>query len=173
VTRGPRILILLGATTAALGVFSVPVAAQVEAGIRVGAVAPVVSVDDLDGKPVNLGQWIGKKPVLLEFWATWCPNCEELLPRVKEAWKVYGEQVQFIGVNVTVNQKPDRVRKYVADHEIPFLVLFDDRAASIRAYQAPSTAYFVITDASGKVFYTGLGVDQQFEAALKSVTASQ
>ena len=171
-TRGRRNLVLAAAAAAGLAVFGSPAAAQVEAGIRVGAAAPVVSVDDLDGKPVDLGQWIGKKPVLLEFWATWCPNCEELLPRVKEAWKVYGEQVQFIGVNVTVNQKPDRVRRYIAEHEIPFLVLFDDRATSIRAYQAPATAYFVITDASGKVFYTGLGVDQQFEAALKAVTAS-
>ena len=94
-------------------------------------------------------------------------------PGSRTAWKTYGEQVQFIGVNVTVNQKPDRVRRYIAEHEIPFLVLFDDKATSIRAYQAPSTAYFVITDASGKVFYTGLGVDQQFEAALKAVTASR
>ncbi|MFI5208988.1 MAG: TlpA family protein disulfide reductase [Gemmatimonadales bacterium] len=164
---------MLVATAVAVAAGAAPSAAQVEAGIRVGAAAPVVSVDDLDGKPVDLGQWIGKKPVLLEFWATWCPNCEELLPRVKDAWKTYGEQVQFIGVNVTVNQKPDRVRRYIAEHEIPFLVLFDDKATSIRAYQAPSTAYFVITDASGKVFYTGLGVDQQFEAALKAVTASR
>ena len=147
--------------------------AQVEAGISVGAPAPVVTVNDLDGKPVNLGQWIGKKPVLLEFWATWCPNCEELLPRLKQAWKTYGAQVEFIGVNVTVNQKPDRVRRYIAEHEIPFLVLFDDQATSIRAYQAPSTAYFVIADASGKVVYTGLGVDQQFEAALQALSPSK
>jgi thiol-disulfide isomerase/thioredoxin len=164
---------VLGLTGFALITCGSGAQAQVEAGIRVGAVAPVVTVDDLDGKPVDLGQWIGRKPVLLEFWATWCPNCEELLPRLKQAWKTYGQQVQFIGVNVTVNQKPDRVRRYMAEHDIPFLVLFDDRAASIKAYQAPATAYFVITDASGKVFYTGLGVDQQFEAALQAVTASK
>jgi peroxiredoxin len=164
---------MLGIAALALITVGRSAAAQVEAGIRVGAVAPVVTVDDLDGTPVDLGQWIGKRPVLLEFWATWCPNCEELLPRLKEAWKTYGQQVQFIGVNVTVNQKPDRVRRYIDEHEIPFLVLFDDRATSIKAYQAPATSYFVIVDASGKVSYTGLGVDQQFEAALKAVTSSR
>jgi peroxiredoxin len=164
---------MLGIAGLALATVGRPAAAQVEAGIRVGAVAPVVTVDDLDGKPVDLGQWIGKQPVLLEFWATWCPNCEELLPRLKEAWKTYGQQVQFIGVNVTVNQKPDRVRRYMAEHDIPFLVLFDDRATSIKAYQAPATSYFVIVDAAGKVSYTGLGVDQQFEAALQAVTSSK
>lgn len=170
-TRGCCRRTLLATIGLVAWVAGAPLSAQVEAGIRVGAPAPVVSVDDLDGKPVDLGQWIGKKPVLLEFWATWCPNCEELLPRVKAAWKTYGGQVEFIGVNVTVNQKPDRVRRYVQEHEIPFLVLFDDKATSIKAYQAPSTAYFVITDASGKVYYTGLGVDQEFEAALKAVTS--
>ena len=78
------------------------VQAQDESGIAVGAKAPVVTVNDLDGKPVDLGQWIGKKPVLIEFWATWCTNCEALLPRFKEAHGKYGAQVEFLGVNVTV-----------------------------------------------------------------------
>jgi thiol-disulfide isomerase/thioredoxin len=59
-----------------------PLAAQ-EAGIAVGSKAPVVTVDDLDGEPVDLGRYIGRKPVLLEFWATWCEVCEALMPRVR------------------------------------------------------------------------------------------
>ena len=75
--------------------------------------APVVTVHDLDGKPVDLGQYIGKKPVFLEFWATWCELCEELLPRVRAAKAAYGDRVEFLGVNVTVNQSRDRVRRYL------------------------------------------------------------
>ena len=52
---------------------------------RLGTRAPAVVVQDLDGKPVDLGQYIGKKPVLLEFWATWCEICEALLPTVRAA----------------------------------------------------------------------------------------
>ena len=44
--------------------------ATAEGGIAVGDKAPIVSVQDLDGHAVDLGQWIGKKPVFLEFWAT-------------------------------------------------------------------------------------------------------
>mgnify|MGYP001166119808 CR=1 FL=1 len=144
--------------------------AQGETGIAVGAKAPVVMVNDLDGKPVDLGQWIGKKPVLIEFWATWCSNCEELLPRFKEAHSKFGGRVEFLGVNVTVNQTPERVRRYSGEHGLPFRVLYDDKGTSTRAYMAPATSYVVIIDAAGRVVYTGVGTEQQFEAALKRVS---
>jgi thiol-disulfide isomerase/thioredoxin len=146
--------------------------AQTDAGIRVGSPAPVVSVDDLDGKPVSLGQWIGKKPVVLEFWATWCENCEALLPRFQAAHKEVGDRVEFIGVNVTVNQTPERVRRYAQQHDVPFRILYDDKGASTRAYQAPATSYVVIVDAAGKVVYTGVGPDQSFEPTLRRVAGA-
>jgi len=161
---GPAGLLALWLTTPA-------VHAQ-DAGIRVGSAAPVLSVNDLDGNPVNLGQWIGKKPVVLEFWATWCENCEALLPRFQAARKLVGDRAEFIGINVTVNQTPARVRRYLEQHQIPFRVLYDDQGASTRAYQAPATSYVVIVDAAGKVVYTGVGADQQFEPALKRATGA-
>ena len=146
-----------------------PAAGQDESGIAVGTKAPVVVVNDLDGKPVDLSQWIGKQPVLIEFWATWCSNCEELLPRLREARTAVGDRVEFLAVNVTVNQTPERVRRYLQDHDVPFRILYDDKATSTRAFQAPATSYVVIVDAAGKVAYTGVGGDQQFEPALRRV----
>jgi thiol-disulfide isomerase/thioredoxin len=150
-----------------------PASAQGDAGISVGARAPAVVVNDLDGKPVDLGQWIGRKPVLLEFWATWCSNCEELLPRFREARKLVGDRVEFVAVNVTVNQTPERVRRYLAEHQLPFRVLYDDKGTSTRAYLAPATSYVVIVDRAGRVAYTGIGPDQQFEPTLRRVAGVQ
>lgn len=146
-----------------------PLAAQGESGIKVGSAAPVLSVNDLDGKAVNLGQWIGKKPVVMEFWATWCENCEALLPRFLASHKLTGDKVEYLWINVTVNQKPERVRRYVEQHQLPFRVLYDDQGASTRAYQAPATSYVVIVDQAGKVVYTGVGADQEFEPTLKRI----
>jgi thiol-disulfide isomerase/thioredoxin len=139
-------------------------------GIAVGARAPAVVVHDLDGKPVDLGQYIGKKPVFLEFWATWCTNCEELLPSVKAAQASYGAKVEFIGVNVTVNQTPERVRRYLETHKPPYRTLYDDQGTSTRAYQVPATSYVVIVDRAGKIAYTGIGGTQEFGGALRRVT---
>jgi thiol-disulfide isomerase/thioredoxin len=145
--------------------------ATAQEGIALGAKAPVVRVNDLDGKAVDLGAYIGKKPVVLEFWATWCTLCEELLPRLKAAHAAFGDRVEFLGINVTVNQSPARVRRYLESHQPPYRTLYDDRGTSIRAYQVPSTSYIVIVDREGKVAYTGTGGEQNLEPVLKQVTS--
>ncbi|HEU4587799.1 MAG TPA: TlpA disulfide reductase family protein [Gemmatimonadales bacterium] len=145
--------------------------ASAQQGIAVGAKAPVVAVNDLDGKPVDLGTYIGKKPVLLEFWATWCTLCEEMLPRIKAAHAAYGDRVEFVGINVTVNQTPARVRRYLESHQPPYRTLYDDRGTSIRAYQVPTTSYIVVVDRAGTVAYTGTGGEQDLEPVLKQVTS--
>jgi thiol-disulfide isomerase/thioredoxin len=150
--------------------FGRPAAAQ-EEGIAVGSPAPRVTVHDLDGKPVDLGRYLGKKPVLLEWWATWCEQCELLLPRLTSARAEVGDAVEFIGVNVAVNQSPERVRRYLTEHAPPFLALYDDQGTSTRAYRAPSTSYVVIVDRAGTIVYTGVGGEQAFTEALRRVAA--
>jgi len=147
-----------------------PLAAQ-DAGIAVGSRAPAVTVEDLEGTPVDLGRYIGRKPVLLEFWATWCEVCEALMPRVRAAQQKFGGQVATSSVNVTVNQTPDKVRRWVAEHHPPYRTLYDSKGTSTRAYEAPTTSYVVIVDRAGKVAYTGTGSDQDLEGALRAVTA--
>ena len=72
-------------------------------------------------------------------------------------------------MNVTVNQSPERVRKYLQTHQPGFRVLYDDQGTSIRAFQVPATSYVVIVDRAGKVAYTGTGGSQEFDAVLRKV----
>lgn len=139
-------------------------------GVGVGAAAPAVRVHDLDGKSVDLARYIGKKPLFLEFWATWCELCEELMPRVRAAQAAYGSEVEFIGINVTVNQSRDRVRRYIETHKPPFKTLYDDEGTSTRAYEVPATSYVVIVDRSGTIAYTGSGGSQDFDPVLRRVS---
>jgi thiol-disulfide isomerase/thioredoxin len=140
------------------------------AELKVGDPAPRVVVHDLDGKPVDLGRYIGQKPVLLEFWATWCESCQELLPRMRAAQQQYGSTVEFIGVNVAVNQTPEGVRQYMHTHDPGFRPLYDDEGTSTRAYQVPATSYVLIIDRTGKVAYTGIGGTQSFDRVLRQVS---
>ena len=148
-----------------------PAMAQDEDGVTVGTKAPSVVIHDLDGNGVDLGRYVGKKPVFLEFWATWCELCAQLMPTVEAAHARYGSRVEFIGVNVSVNQTKARVRRYVAERKPPFRTLYDDEGVSARAYRVPTTSYVVIIDRAGRVVYTGSGGVQDFEAALRRVAA--
>jgi peroxiredoxin len=148
-----------------------PVAAAQEAGLAVGVKAPVVTVKDLEGKPVNLEQYVGKQPLFMEWWATWCEQCDALLPRVRAAHVELGHKVAFLGINVAVNQTPERVRRYVESSKPPFRALYDEEGESTRAYAAPTTSYVVIVDRTGRVAYTGTGGDQEFLGALRRVAA--
>jgi thiol-disulfide isomerase/thioredoxin len=136
-------------------------------GIEVGSTAPAAKVHTLDGKESDLSQYVGKTAVVMEFWATWCENCKELEPRLLAAAKKYSAQVKFVGVAVSVNQTPERVKAFVAKHSIPGDQYFDTRGNATGAYDVPATSYVVVLNKAGKVVYTGLGGKQDLDAAIK------
>ena len=136
-------------------------------GIEVGAKAPAVTVQSLDGKQVDLGRYIGKTPMLIEFWATWCANCRELMPALLEAEKKFGKKVKFVALAVAINQSPERVRRFIAAHPLPHDTFYDTDGKAAGAFDAPATSYVVVLDKTGRVVYTGLGGKQDLEAALK------
>jgi thiol-disulfide isomerase/thioredoxin len=159
-----RVSIVALAAASCLG--AVPVLAQ-DLGIEVGARAPAVIVQALDGKQVDLGQYIGKTPMLIEFWATWCPNCRELMPTLLDAEKKYGKRVKFVALAVAINQSPERVRRFLAAHPLPHDTFYDVEGRAAGAFDAPATSYVVVLDKTGRVVYTGLGGKQNLDAALR------
>ena len=138
-----------------------------ESGIAVGRDAPAVKVETLEGTVADLASYIGKSPVVLEFWATWCENCKELEPTMLAVQKRYDKRVQFIGIAVSVNQSPELVRRYVLRHELGGVQLYDKKGASIDAYDVPATSYVVVINRAGKVVYTGVGGKQDLDAAIR------
>ena len=166
-----RMLIRAAGTAALLAVGIAPTMRAQDLGIEIGSVAPAAKVYSLDGKEFDLAQYVGKTPVLMEFWATWCPNCKELEPTLLAAAKKYGTQVRFVGVAVSVNETPERVKAFVAKHGLPGDQYFDTKGNATGAYDVPATSYVVVLDKSGKVVYTGLGGTQDLESAIKKAVA--
>lgn len=143
-------------------------AAQDDAGIAVGdTLAPLV-IHDLDGKDVNLGSIIGQKPVLIEFWASWCTSCAAMLPHLKAAHREFGDDVAFVGINVTVGDSRDKARQYVEREAPPFMVLYDDAGTAAGAWDPPATSFIIIADRTGRVVYTGVGGTQNLTPALEA-----
>ena len=160
---GGRAVAMVALACAAVAVPS-DAAAQ---GAAVGAMAKAARVETTAGAPVDLGRYIGKEPVLMQFWAVWCSTCKELEPKMRAAQAKYGKQVRFVGVAVGVNQSARLVERYAAKHQLPFEVFYDKAGDATDKFGVPATSYIVALDAKGKIVYTGVGADQDVDAAVR------
>lgn len=166
--------LLFGTMLALACTWSLPCAARAQdVGLELGSVVKPVKLEDLNGKIVDLAQYVGKKPVLFEFWATWCPICAELAPRLGTAAVKFKGKVDVVVVAVGVNENPRSIKRHLAKHAAPGPVLFDGTGAATRAFEAPSTSYVVVLDRKGRVVYTGTGSDQKIDAAMAKAVAAK
>lgn len=146
-----------------LGLFA---PSTMSAQLDVGTKAPAAEVSTLEGATANLSSFFGERPVLIEFWATWCPQCKKLEPQMEAAAKKYADRVTFVAVAVSANQTPARVKAYADRHDLPMTFLFDTKGNATGAYDVFATSTIIIVDASGTIVYAGQGGDQDIEAAL-------
>ena len=137
-----------------------------EAGIMLAASAPGAAVETLDGKQVDLGTYLHGKPAVLEFWATWCPLCKQMEPAMESARMKYAGRVTFVSVGVKDNQTAAKQKAYAESKHIGGEFVFDRDGKAVAAYKVPHTSYLVVVDAMGKVVYTGVGPEQDVDAAV-------
>jgi thiol-disulfide isomerase/thioredoxin len=134
-----------------------------------GTTGPGAALEDLEGNAVDLIDYVKGGPALLEFWATWCENCEALQPQMDEIQVKYGDQLNVIAVAVGVSQTVRRVKRHLEGHDPGYPYLWDARGAAVRAYNATTTSIVVLLDADGQVAYTGVGSGQDLLGAVEKV----
>jgi len=97
-----------------------------------GREAPTFEMELLDaftgkwGEKINLADYLGKKPIVLNFWASWCyPACYEEAPILEAAWRRWGDKVMFIGVDTQDERKNGN--EFVARFGLTFPNVYDPR----------------------------------------------
>ena len=168
-----RRLVWIAAAALALGGLAPGEAVAQDVGLAIGARPAPLVMEDVDGKAVNLGQYIGKKPVVLEFWATWCSVCAALQPKLDAAERRFGTNVQFVTVAVGVNQTARSIKRHLEKHRVSGVLVFDKDGRATRAFEAPATSYIVVLDRRGRVSYTGSGEEQNLTAAITRALAAR
>ena len=137
-----------------------------DVGLKVGVEAPTAVVERLDGGTVNIADYYGRQPVVLEFWATWCPLCRRLEPSLQAAREKYSGKVTFVSVGVPANQTPEKQKAYVEEKKLTGVFTFDRSSAAMKAFAVPHTSYIVVVGPDRRVAYTGVGDDQDIDAVL-------
>ncbi len=171
--RRAKPLILTAGVTLAMALYSMVLGAQ-EVALLLGTQAPQATLEDLDGNPVQILDLIEDgKPTLIEFWASWCHECEELQPEIDRVHATFGEEVNVVVVAVAVSQSQRRVKRHVAEHGATYPYLWDGEGAAVRAYKVPGTSVVLVLDRDGKVAYTGTGGTQDLVGAVERVLGNR
>lgn len=142
-------------------------------GPPLGSPAPDAQVEDMDGNAVSLLDLIGGGPALIEFWASWCENCEALEPQLAEIHERFGDKMAVVAVAVAVGQSRRRVRRHVAAHEAGFAYVYDARGEAVRNYQALATSVVVLVDAQGRIAFAGVGPAQDLVGAVEKMLGGE
>lgn len=129
--------------------------------------APNFTVVDANGDTVSLSDTFGK-PIVINFWATWCPPCKQELPDFDKLYKEYGNKVTFMMVNLTDGRRDtvDGTKSFVSRNGYAFPVYFDIEYEGANAYSVSSIPQTTFIDKNGNIFTTRIGAMN--EATLRS-----
>ena len=120
--------------------------------------APDFTVYDIDGDAVSLSDFIGK-PVVINFWASWCGPCRMEMPEFEEKYKELGGDIHFLMVNMTDGNRETRETaiSFIEESGYTFPIYLDtdqDAAYTYGVYSIPST-YFIGADGTAVAMAQG------------------
>jgi len=112
-----------------------------------------------EGEKVKLSDFFGK-PIVVNFWATWCGPCQAELPEFQEAYNTYNGQIEFLMVNLTdgYGDTVEGVKKFVQDNTYTFPLYFDTEYSAANAYGIYSIPQTLFIDADGNIVKSYIGM---------------
>ncbi|WP_029131826.1 peroxiredoxin family protein [Sedimenticola selenatireducens] len=149
-----RTLLLITALLPQLAVGATPLP-QTLTPVESRPMAPDFSLQDLDGEVHRLSALRGR-PVIVNFWATWCPPCREEMPSMQRAWeRLQTEGVTLLAVNV--GEDPDTVFQFTGSYPVEFPILFDREGTVSGAWPMLGLPTTFVVDPQGRIAYRAIG----------------
>jgi peroxiredoxin len=128
--------------------------------------APDFTLSDVSGKKVTLSELRGKV-VVVEFWATWCPPCNDAVPEMNKVYEKYKNKNVHV-LAISVDQGGDvasKVHSFVKEHRVNYPVLIDDKKVDV-SYGVGNIPVTFIIDKEGKVVKKHIGFMEELSETI-------
>lgn len=113
---------------------------------------PNVKLEDLDGNMVQLKSYLGKAPVLISFWATWCKPCQEELVEYNKLYNKYKSKgFQMLGISIDDEKTVAKVKPFVKSRNYNFTVLLDSNSDAAREFYVQDVPNTFLVDKKGNI----------------------
>jgi cytochrome c biogenesis protein CcmG/thiol:disulfide interchange protein DsbE len=143
------------------------------AEIRVGSLAPDFTLNDVHtNQPVSVRSLLGK-PVLINFWGTWCPPCRAEMPEIQDLYARFKGEVQFVGISMGPRDEPAGVMQFIKQYKFTWTFLHDADSSVTTLYQVqglPST-FFIDKDGVIRAIHVGGSDSATLESNLQRAIA--
>jgi len=110
---------------------------------------PNLTLKKLGGGEITLSEFTGKKSVVVDFWASWCPNCRRDMPNLNRFYEKYKDDVEVIGVNL--RESESTVQNFINSLGISFPIALDPRGEASRAFGIQYTNTHFLIDINGNI----------------------
>lgn len=138
--------------------------------------APEFTMTNSEGETLTLADFRGK-PVLLNFWASWCGPCQSEMPAIQAAFDQYGSQVQFVIVNMTGmgGETAEAASALIQQEGYTFPVYFDVNSSAATAFGVTSIPQTYLIDADGNIIagVRGAMSDDVLEEAMQMLLGTE
>lgn len=148
-------------------------AAIAEGAPKPGSMSPSFALEGIDGTTYRVG---GErdKPVLVNFWASWCDPCKDEAPDLVRFHEKYGDQLDIYGVNVTAYDTVEKAEAFVKEYGIEFPVLLDKKEEAYKLFNGVAFPTNVLIDKNGVIqdLIVGILPPKDLEAKIKKLLKS-